>query len=344
MRYSSFSSDLARSRSAHTTPRFSSLAARSALLAIAIAGCGDDDGSALADAGARDAARLDSGRRDSGGGTDAGGSPDAGGLDATVVDGGSDSGPASCPEIDLESMLGTPVATGSTAGVTARETAECAGAEPSGAVRYSWTAPAAGTYVVDTFGSSFDTALILRGPSCTSAEIDCNDDEGSDVQSRVLVTATAGRVFTIVVTGYDSEEAGSFDLSISQPPPAESSCTDGVDEDRDDLVDCLDEDCGEDPGCVEVDCTNGADDDMDGLTDCEDFDCSADPTCREDCSDGTDDDGDGLADCSDPDCASHPDCVRPGRTCATILCGPGATCLECAAGPRCLPIGGMCPP
>lgn len=56
-------------------------------------------------------------------------------------------------------------------------------------------------------------------------------------------------------------------------------------------------------------CTDGVDNDADGLLDCEDDDCLGNPACAEtNCSDGVDDDGDGTADCTDADCWSDPEC------------------------------------
>jgi hypothetical protein len=273
-------------------------------------------------------------------------------------------------------MLGTPVATGSTATATATFTAECASGEASRAVRYGWTAPAAGTYSIDTFGSSYDTALVVLGPECALPEVACSDDEGKDLQSRVVITATEGQTFTIIVTGYDGAETGAYELSISQPPPTEEGmCGDGMDNDRDGFTDCSDDDCASEPACTETDCANMVDDDMDGATDCEDFDCSGDPACVEDCANGSDDDldgytdcedpdcdadgacagmehctngvdddGDGAADCADSDCMTHPDCDRPILTCATILCAPGFMCVDCPTGGMCLRAGETCPP
>lgn len=342
---------------------------------IFFAACGDD-AAPLTDAGP--VVRTDAGpRRDAGGPrdagprADAGAMSDAGGTDAARPDAG---GPSTCPDEDLGMMLGTPVTTGSTSTATETFVAECAAGEASRAVRYGWTAPAAGTYSIDTFGSSFDTALVVLGPECGLPEVACSDDEGKDVQSRVVITAAEGETFTIIVTGYDADETGAYELSISQPPPTEAACTDGMDNDRDGLTDCNDDDCAEEPACIETDCTNMLDDDMDGATDCEDFDCSEDPACVEDCVNGSDDDidgytdcedpdcdedpacagmehcingmdddGDGAVDCDDADCAMHPDCGPPMLTCATILCAPGFTCFDCPGGAMCLPAGVMCP-
>lgn len=91
-------------------------------------------------------------------------------------------------------------------------------------------------------------------------------------------------------------------------------CDNFLDDDGDNLYDCDDPDCANDPACntqcsSEV-CTNNTDDDCDGLVDCADSDCSSDPSCTETaCSDTQDNDGDGLTDCQDSDCASAPNCL-----------------------------------
>ena len=103
------------------------------------------------------------------------------------------------------------------------------------------------------------------------------------------------------------------------PPPGggggtEISCSDGLDNDGDGLVDCADPDCASNPACQtspEI-CTNGQDDDGDGLVDCSDPDCASDPACQvptEICDNGQDDDGDGAVDCADSDCSAHSACA-----------------------------------
>ena len=64
-------------------------------------------------------------------------------------------------------------------------------------------------------------------------------------------------------------------------PDAETECANGVDDDGDDTIDCLDVDCADDPACQSLPevCEGGADEDLDGLTDCEDDDCFGDPAC-----------------------------------------------------------------
>ncbi|MDG1479338.1 MAG: hypothetical protein P8R54_07085 [Myxococcota bacterium] len=59
----------------------------------------------------------------------------------------------------------------------------------------------------------------------------------------------------------------------------------------------------------ETDCIDGVDNDRDGLTDCEDDECL--DFCLEDCTDGMDNDRDGLTDCADDECYGEGDCGGP---------------------------------
>ncbi|RUA22564.1 MAG: hypothetical protein DSY79_03210, partial [Chloroflexi bacterium] len=88
---------------------------------------------------------------------------------------------------------------------------------------------------------------------------------------------------------------------------------DGIDNDLDGLIDCLDPDCNGAPNCFEGDsvtCSDGIDNDGDGAIDCFDPDCFTFPPCGpEICDDGIDNDGDGALDCQDADCCFDPNCV-----------------------------------
>mgnify|MGYP005839706793 CR=1 FL=1 len=122
-------------------------------------------------------------------------------------------GAPSCPETNLGSAL--PVtASGSTAGrANALGGASCGGTNAPD-YAYQWTAPSAGTYTIDTFGSSFDTVLYVRDASCGGDELACNDDAGGTYQSQVTVTLAAAQTIVIVVDGYDTA-SGSYSLHIS---------------------------------------------------------------------------------------------------------------------------------
>ena len=69
------------------------------------------------------------------------------------------------------------------------------------------------------------------------------------------------------------------------------------------------------------DCSNGVDDDFDNLADCADADCNSECPSGELCDNNTDDDGDGLVDCDDGECLIHPACTG-------ISCSPDAA-LQC---------------
>lgn len=97
-------------------------------------------------------------------------------------------------------------------------------------------------------------------------------------------------------------------------------CADGIDNDGDDELDCVDDDCSGFCGEFGVDaCGDGVDNDDDGTVDCEDYGCGdVGALCESGvvtCGDGVDNDGDGLVDCAEPE------------TCATY-CGRGADCRD----------------
>ena len=116
----------------------------------------------------------------------------------------------------------------------------------------------------------------------------------------------------------------------------ETVCSDGLDDDSDDLIDCADPDCAGIDGCdyqYET-CDDDFDNDGDGLEDCDDDDCSSDSLCIEsgNCDDGIDNDGDDLYDCDDDDCSGDEaacptsGCVEDGD------CDPGEYCDEINGG------------
>lgn len=158
---------------------------------------------ARADASAPDA-RADAAGDDAG---DAGAAPDVGG----------------CGAMPLGSRLGV-VATGSTSGAGSME-GTCGGADAADAT-FSWTAPRAGTYRVDTGGSDFDTVLYVLDGGCTGAELDCNDDAEKTLQSELTVTLRAGQTVVIVVDGYDAKESGPFSLNITEEAPDDAGAPD----------------------------------------------------------------------------------------------------------------------
>ncbi len=98
--------------------------------------------------------------------------------------------------------------------------------------------------------------------------------------------------------------SGGFNCSPATAP-IEGRCNDGIDNDGDGQIDCLDGNCNLSGECITEDCFNGIDDDGDGYTDCEDNSCFTTVTaCTEICGNGIDDNGNGLVDEEDPQCSS----------------------------------------
>ncbi|WP_437578046.1 MXAN_6577-like cysteine-rich protein [Sorangium sp. So ce887] len=87
-------------------------------------------------------------------------------------------------------------------------------------VSYTFTAPAAGKYVFDTFGSEFNTILELQDGACNGEVIACNDDSREGSQSRAAVELRAGQTIVAVVDGFETA-GGLYTLNISEwePPP-----------------------------------------------------------------------------------------------------------------------------
>ena len=106
--------------------------------------------------------------------------------------------------------------------------------EPAHAFRYgnhsawvAWTAPRNGKVWVDTFGSSFDTVLVLytnnpppAGTVSNLTYLGANLDAGGTPQSQIIFTAVAGQSYSLVVDGTLFGESGTIHLHISQTNPA----------------------------------------------------------------------------------------------------------------------------
>lgn len=81
-------------------------------------------------------------------------------------------------------------------------------------VWYSWTAPEDGTYVFDTYGSSFDTLLAVYTGSEVAAlvEVASNDDAAAwTTASEATLHATEGMTYAVAVDGFGGK-SGRIDL------------------------------------------------------------------------------------------------------------------------------------
>lgn len=113
---------------------------------------------------------------------------------------------------------------GSTVGGESVFAGSCGGASAAEKT-FLYTAPATGTYSIDTGGSAFDTVLYVREGSCSGTELACNDD-ANGVSSRVTVSLAAGERVAIVVDGFDTMN-GPFALNITGSPTRPSCQTAG---------------------------------------------------------------------------------------------------------------------
>ena len=118
-----------------------------------------------------------------------------------------------CPDSDLQQATGMAVAVGSNESADTRYLGGCAGTARD--VIYRWTAPEAGEYTIDTFGSDYDTVLLVMDGNCGEVEIACNDD-AQQLQSSVTVgDVEAGAIYTIVVAGFRGR-SGNHVLNINR--------------------------------------------------------------------------------------------------------------------------------
>jgi hypothetical protein len=97
---------------------------------------------------------------------------------------------------------------------------DCAAGGPT--VWFSYTAEADGRLQVQTFGSDFDTVVVLGTPDGAGGMVvlDCNDDAGS-LQSAVRFDATAGTTYLVMVGSFGGGDGGSLvlNLDVAPPPP-----------------------------------------------------------------------------------------------------------------------------
>ena len=108
---------------------------------------------------------------------------------------------------------GVPVSTmGTTNGSGDDFTGSCA-FNPAPEREFWWTAPATGTYRIDTIGSSYDTLLHVRNGGCEGNELACDDDAGGNLASLVTVDLLEGQTISIFVDGFNGP--GSFVLNIN---------------------------------------------------------------------------------------------------------------------------------
>ncbi len=116
---------------------------------------------------------------------------------------------------------------------------------------WQWTAPAAGNYVFDTFGTTFDTKLSVHaGVGCAATCASYDDDTGSP-QSQVTMTGLAMGDAVLIQVGGFGTASGPGTLNISNDPCA--GIVDDAFEDNDDCLSAVPLAVGLHPGLVATD-------------------------------------------------------------------------------------------
>jgi hypothetical protein len=168
----------------------------------------------------------------------------------------------------------------------------------------------------------FDLSIIQRNISNLFVIVNCIEDHGVCADFDF-----PGRVFQVF---------GPADMMCMRFENSIALCSDGIDNDRDGLLDCRDPDCKGLENCQEtslIACNDLYDNDQDGLVDCDDPDCQAYVRCyerEEKCDDGIDNDGDGLIDCADSSCKDSGSCMETSAfTCIDGIDNDGDGLIDC---------------
>lgn len=224
---------------------------------------------------------------------------------------------------DISGLESDPVRSGSVASGNISRYTLPAGAEQCGSTlpgsdrSYIWTAPADGVYTFSTFGSTFDTALVVVDGECpvdlvaafASGDASCTDDQvGNSSPEDVLVSAVEGQTFLIIVDSALPSTSplgrGDWALSIFKTPV----CGDGFRDSIDRFGNLLE------------DCDGGSADSVDCDSNCTTRACGDGyiNLAAESCEDGNTASGDG---CSSA-CVTEPGYICEGTVCRE-LCGDG---------------------
>jgi hypothetical protein len=145
-----------------------------------------------------------------------------------------------------------------------------------------------GPVTVNLTGNSCNLDMFVLDEQCNgddpSSCLDFSTSGGDGGRERVDFDCVAGQAFFIVVerqadcvdpTGWFCDCSIWEDFGFTLTVDCQEVCDDGLDNDVDGYVDCLDSDC---PLCVE-DCDDGRDNDFDNFIDCADDECRNEPDC-----------------------------------------------------------------
>ncbi|MBK9519010.1 MAG: Ig-like domain-containing protein [Anaeromyxobacter sp.] len=183
--------------------------------------------------------------------------------------------------------------------------------------------------------SAATNQCVCQGPEA-ARELTCGDGQDNDCDGKIDCADTdcATRACTAFGSTCSATQVGTCTCSGNGGAPqqgAETTCSDGRDNDCDGVADCNDSNCGPTPGTsYGVQCSGTATNVLrcDGLAQCACTGNGGTPEpVEQSCGDTRDNDCDGLVDCADPDCGARA-CNAAGRTC-TSLAGVSNTCSVC---------------
>ncbi len=193
-------------------------------------------------------------------------------------------------------------------------------------VVYTWRLSEAMHVVIDMAGSRYDTLIYLRKGSCEYGnEIACNDDNGSNLNSRLDVYLGAGEYY-LFIDGY-ALSAGEYVLNISFEPTPDS--------DNDTVPDAID-------NCLNVYNPDQWDVDSDGIGDmCDNCKYAINPEQRDSDADGIGDECDPTPEvpyqCAMVECSDVYSCTQYGlNRCEVMSDSSSSVCtMECSSSQPC---------
>jgi len=95
-------------------------------------------------------------------------------------------------------------------------------------------------------------ALYIFAETCGQGQYMGCDAENSAGAAQLSVALPPGTYFIVLDAAFSSDEEDYvFTISFDSPPDTETACMDGLDDDLDGDVDCNDDDCAADPGCLD---------------------------------------------------------------------------------------------
>lgn len=127
----------------------------------------------------------------------------------------SDDNEANCEDTEPVDPFTMSLHTGSTAAATNDWVPSCSQTSTAPDVVYELNLPGdLNNLTVDTFGSAYDTVLMVREDVCSMGDLSCNDDAQATLQSEIILTNLAAGLYFVVVDGFGAN-SGNYNLNIT---------------------------------------------------------------------------------------------------------------------------------